>query len=504
MKLTLGQIADWLHAEGEFRSDAVAFGYSIDSRTIAAGELFFAVRGERVEGHDYVEAALLNGAVAAVVSMRWLAPPTIDSCKLLRVPDEDADCVLAAMQRLARAVRRAWGADTGTAGDAEGSKRVIGITGSAGKTTTKECVAAVLGTRLHVLKTEGNLNNHFGLPLQLLRLEPEHEVAVLEMGMNHAGEIAALCSIAEPNWGVVSNVAAVHLEYFPDGLEGIARAKRELVDALPADGLAFLNGDDERVARFGAARGERAVLYGTGPRCAVRAVELEELGLAGTRFLVQAGALQHSVQLQLLGRHNVLNALAAISVGLAAGVPLSSCCEALEALAPTEKRGTVRHWRGARLINDCYNSNPHALQAMVSMLANSDAERRILLAGEMLELGPEAAMLHAECGRAAAQIGIDVVVGVQGLARHLVEAAREAGGQALFFDTPEEAGAWLRENLRAGDLALLKGSRGVRLERALDALENVEDTEGTRAKADLRTGPNAGLVPGRASDTMAG
>ncbi len=430
-----------------------------------------------MEGHDYVEAALANGAVAAVVSMRWLAPPTmttIDTCKLLRVPDEGADCVLAAMQRLAQAVRRAWG------------KRVIGITGSAGKTTTKECVAAVLGTRSQVLRTEGNLNNHFGLPLQLLRLEPAHDVAVLEMGMNHAGEIAALCRIAKPNWGVVSNVAAVHLEYFLDGLEGIARAKRELVEALPADGLAFLNGDDARVAQFGEGRGERAVLYGTQPGCTVRAVELEELGLAGTQFLVQAGALQHSVHLRLPGQHNVLNALAAISVGLAAGVPLPACCEALEALAPTEKRGMVLHWRGARLINDCYNSNPHALHAMVATLANSEADRRILVAGEMLELGSDAAMLHAECGRAAVQTGINVIVGVRGLARHLVEAAQEAGAHALFFDTPEETGAWLRENLRAGDLALLKGSRDVRLERALQALESADTTEGTQADADPR------------------
>ncbi len=474
MKLTLGQIADWLHAEGEFDSEAVAFGYSIDSRTIAAGELFFAVRGERVEGHDYVEAALANGAVAAVVSMRWLAPPTmntIDTCKLLRVPDEDKDCVLAAMQKLAQAVRRAW------------AKRVIGITGSAGKTTTKECVAAVLGTRFQVLKTEGNLNNHFGLPLQLLRLEPEHDVAVLEMGMNHPGEIATLCRIAEPDWGVVSNVAAVHLEYFPDGLDGIARAKRELVEALPAEGLAFLNGDDERVAKFGEGRGERAVLYGTQPGCAVRAVALEELGLAGTQFAVLAGASQHAVHLRLLGRHNVLNALAAISVGLAADVPLSACCDALEALAPTEKRGTVRHWHGARLIDDCYNSNPHALQAMVATLANSEAGRRILVAGEMLELGSDAPILHAECGRAAAGMGIDVIVGVRGLARHLVDAAVKAGARALFFDTPEETGAWLRENLRDGDLALLKGSRGVRLERALDGFEIAEATEGLQADA---------------------
>ncbi len=465
MKLTLGQIADWIHAEGEIDGEAVAQGYSIDSRTIAAGELFFAVRGERVDGHDFVEAALRNGAVAAVVSMRWLAPATVDGSKLLRVPDEDADCILASMQRLAREVRRAWG------------RRVIGITGSAGKTTTKECVATVLSARFSVLKTVGNLNNHFGLPLQLLRLEPAHDVAVLEMGMNHAGEIAALARIAEPDWAVVSNVAPVHLENFADGIEGIAKAKRELVDALPHEGVAFLNGDDRRVAGFGAGRAEHAVLYGTGDHCDVCAVEIEELGLAGSQFLVKAAGRQHSVQLRLLGRHNVLNALAAISVGLASGIPLSTCCEALEALEPTEKRGTVKHFNGARIINDCYNSNPHALNAMVATLANTAAERRILVAGEMLELGVEAPMLHEECGRAAALAGVDLIIGVRGLARELVEAASEAGAQAMFFETPEQAGEWLRDHLRTGDLALLKGSRGVRLERALDALETAAVAE---------------------------
>ena len=176
MKLTLGQIADWIHAEGEFDTSAEATGYSIDSRTIGAGDLFFAVTGERMDGHDYVEAALADGAVAAVVSMGWMAPATVNEAKLLRVPDGE-ECVLRAMQRLANRVRRAWG------------RRVIGVTGSAGKTTTKECIAEVLSTKYKVLKTEGNLNNHFGVPLMLLRLEPEHEVAVLEMGMNHAGEI---------------------------------------------------------------------------------------------------------------------------------------------------------------------------------------------------------------------------------------------------------------------------------------------------------------------------
>ncbi len=481
MKLALSEIAAWIHAEGDNDGSAIAQGYSIDSRTIAAGELFFAVRGEHTDGHDYVENALGNGAVAAVVSMRWLAPAAVDECKLLRVPDEDSDCILAAMQRLARAVRRAW--------NRGGDKRVIGITGSAGKTTTKECIATVLETRFRVLKTEGNLNNHFGVPLQLLRLESEHQIAVLEMGMNHAGEIAALARIAEPDWAVISNVAAVHLEFFPEGIEGIARAKRELVEALPAEGFAFLNGDDERVARFGRAMkpgpGDGVLLYGTHEDCRVRATDIEELGLAGTRFLVKADAQEHTVDLRLLGRHNVLNALAAVSVGLASGITLATCCEALEALRPTAKRGEVIAWHGARLIDDCYNSNPHALDAMVTTLAQSRAERRILVAGEMLELGPEAAMLHAACGRAAALAGLDLIVGVRGLAQSLVTAATEAGAHALFFNTPAEAGEWLRSCLRSGDLVLLKASRGVRLEGALEALATDADSDTPHGKTSV-------------------
>ncbi len=456
MKLTLGQIADWIHAEGEFDSRAEALGYSIDSRTIGAGDLFFAVKGERVDGHDYVEAAIANGAVAAVVSQRWLVPAGLDEARLLRVPDECEDCVLEAMQTVAHRVRQRWG------------KRVIGVTGSAGKTTTKECIAAVLGTMFRVLKTEGNFNNHFGVPLTLLRLEMEDEVAVVEMGMNHAGEIRALAKIAEPDWGVVSNVAAVHLEFFEDGIEGIARAKYELVEALPQDGIAVLNGDDVRVRGFGRGMGERAVLYGIDEGCAVRAVEVEELGLRGTRLMVVAGEDRRPMVLRLAGRHNVMNALAAIAVGRMSAVALEAACVALERMRPTEKRGNVLAWRDAEIVNDTYNSNPKALEGMVEALRRTEAKRRIVVAGEMLELGPEGAALHRHCG--AAMKGLDMVIGVRGLAKDLVEGAKAAGAAAEFVETPERAGAWLRENLRAGDVVVLKGSRGVRLERALEAL----------------------------------
>jgi UDP-N-acetylmuramoyl-tripeptide--D-alanyl-D-alanine ligase len=457
VKLTLGQIADWIHSEGEFDTSAEAVGYSIDSRTIGAGELFFAVTGERVNGHDYVEAALKDGAVAAVVSMRWLPPPTVDKMKLLCVPDGD-ECVLRAMQRLANHVRKAWG------------KRVIGVTGSAGKTTTKECIAEVLSTKFKVLKTKGNLNNHFGVPLMLLRLEPEHEVAVLEMGMNHAGEIAALAKIAEPDWAVVSNVGMAHAEFFSDGIDGIARAKYELVQALPNDGIAFLNGDDERVRAFGEGLGGRAVLYGMSEGCAVRATDVEDHGFNGTEFLLGEGDASFRMILRLPGRHNVLNALAALAVGMRSDVSELEAIGALESLQPTEKRGNVLQWSGAEIVNDTYNSNPTALKSMIAALARTDAKRRVLVAGEMLELGAEGARLHAECGAAAADADVDVVVGVRGLAVEIVKTAKAHGVEAVFVETPELAGAWLKENLRAGDVALLKASRGVRLERALEAL----------------------------------
>jgi UDP-N-acetylmuramoyl-tripeptide--D-alanyl-D-alanine ligase len=461
VKLTLQQVAEWMHAEGEFAANAVATGTSIDSRTVAAGELFFAVRGERFDGHDFVAAALAKGAVAAVVSMGWIAPEGMDSTRLLRVPDAEADGVLASLQQLARAVRRHWGG------------RVIAITGSAGKTTTKDAVAQVLGARFRVLKSQGNLNNVFGLPLQLLKLETEHEVAIVEMGMNHAGEIAALARIAQPDWAVVTNVAPVHLEFFADGMAGVARAKYELIEALPPDGIAMLNCDDEFVAKFGEGMGERAVFYGLSDCADVRAGGIAELGAEGIVFTVTARGERASVQLHLLGRHNVHNALAAIAVGIESGMTLAECATALKELRAGDKRGEVVEWRGAKIVNDCYNSNPCALDAMVDALLAmpvTHAGRHIVVAGEMLELGPEGEALHLECGRQMAERGVDFVVGVRGLAAALVEGAAQGGTSALFVATPEEAGAWLKANLRAGDAVLLKASRGVRLERALASL----------------------------------
>jgi UDP-N-acetylmuramoyl-tripeptide--D-alanyl-D-alanine ligase len=381
------------------------------------------------------------------------------------------DDPLAALQRLASAVRRHWG------------KRVIAITGSAGKTTTKEAVAAVLGTRFVVMRSQGNLNNGYGLPLQLLRLEPEHDVAVVEMGMSAPGEIAALCHIAAPDWGVVTNVGHAHAEGFADGIAGIARAKYELVAALPRHGVAFLNCDDAYVSQFGRDFEGKAVYFGRGPCGDPHVESVELLGAEGLKMQVRAGEQHCELRLHLPGEHNGWNALAAIAVGVEAGIPLAECCAALGGLQPEDKRGQVLTVRGATIINDAYNSNPEALKSMIAMLAGMPARRKILVAGEMLELGPEAEALHAACGVAAAKAGIELVIGVRGKARQIADAAHEGGVEALFLETPEAAGEWLREHLESGDAVLLKGSRGVRLERALDGLERLEEDGGSSGGA---------------------
>lgn len=461
MNLELAQIVQWTAGKLCGGDDfGAATGYSIDSRTLKSGDLFFAVRGDRFDGHDFVAAAFEQGACAAVAAeSKILGLSAVAKRRPLIVVDDP----LLALQRLAAAVRRYWG------------KRVVAITGSAGKTTTKDAVATVLAARYNVLKSQGNLNNHLGLPLQLLKLEPAHEVAVMEMGMSNAGEIAALAKIASPEWGVVTNVGSAHAENFAEGVAGIARAKYELVASLPAHGVAFLNCDDVYVGQFGRDFHGKAVYFGRGACADPRADAVEELGAEGLRIRVRAGSSEAEFKLRLLGRHNVANALAAIAVGVEADIPLDECARALETLEPGDKRGQVLQWRGATIINDCYNSNPAALRAMIQTLAAMPSRRRILVAGEMLELGPEAAALHNACGKAAGSAGIDMVVGVRGDAAQIVEGARQSGAQSLFLDTPQQAGAWLRENLKEGDVALLKASRGVRLERALAEMDE-DDT----------------------------
>jgi len=449
MKLPLSRIAEFIAAQGDFDRDGLALGYSIDSRTVQPGELFFAVKGERLDGHDFVSQAFQRNAIAAVIRKDQLV--RFPGSHLLLAVDD----TLVALQTLGTAVRRLW------------AKPLVGITGSTGKTTTKDAIAHVLSQRFRVLKSEGNFNNHFGLPLMLLKLDPGHEIAVIEMGMSHAGEITALANIAQPQIGVVTNVAPVHLEFF-DSIAGIARAKYELIQSLPAGGTAILNADDEYVSQFGRDFHGKVVLYGMRRPADIRAENIQTKGQSGSTFELIAGNYRESATLHLVGRHNIYNALAAVAVGLERGLTPSEIVAALASLSPSEKRGQVVQLGNITVINDCYNSNPKALDAMVDTLAAMPARRRIVVAGEMLELGPSAAEMHRESGRHIADMKIDVLIGVRGLAEEMVQAAKIDGVQAEFLATPEAAGEWLTRETRDGDVVLLKASRGVKLEKALD------------------------------------
>jgi UDP-N-acetylmuramoyl-tripeptide--D-alanyl-D-alanine ligase len=458
MKLTLAEVAmgagALLEAPESFvqAGTRVVSGYSIDSRTVASGELFFAVRGERLDGHNYVAAAFERGAVAAVVSRERVStlPDAALASPLLIAEDP-----LLALHALAAHVRRQWG------------KRVVAVTGSAGKTTTKDAIAAALGAKFDVLKSLGNLNNSFGLPLQLLRLKREHEYAVIEMGMNHAGEIAALARIASPDWGVVTNVGTAHIENFSEGQAGIARSKFELVEALPSNGIAFLNCDDPYVSQFGRDFQGEVIYFGAGPCADPQFLEARE-DLAGLHVKFRAGERVGQFTLNMLGVHNAANALAGLAVALEAGVDLDAAVAALESLTAGDQRGEVIEIGGAILLNDSYNSNPEALRSMIRTLATRPGRRRILVAGEMLEQGEYGRALHAACGRAAAEAGLDLVVGVHGNAEHLAAAACAGGVPSLFLPDAEAAGRWLVQNLREGDVVLVKGSRGVHLERTIE------------------------------------
>jgi UDP-N-acetylmuramoyl-tripeptide--D-alanyl-D-alanine ligase len=406
-----------------------------------------------------VEAALQAGALAAVVAHGRLAEYG-DSVrgKLMGVPD-----TLAALQELARAVRRAWG------------HRIAAVTGSVGKTTTKEILAALLGAKFHVLKSEGNLNNEYGLPLALLRLEPEHEAAVVELGMSHRGELRRLAEIAEPEVGVVTQVAPVHLEFFAS-VDQIALAKRELIEGLAGpDTVSVLNGDDPRVAAFAEVARGRVLTFGFSPAAQFRAENIVDRGVEGSAFDFVSPQGRAPLQLPLPGRHSIANALAALAAASVWEIGAAEAAVVLPRLAAGEMRGRLlRFAEGFAVINDSYNSNPVALTAMMDLLARTPGyKRRILAAGEMLELGPDSLRLHTETGRHAAAHQFDFVVGVQGAAVGLVQGAVEAGlppDHARFFASSSDAAPFVAGLLAPGDLLLVKGSRGVKMERVVEAL----------------------------------
>jgi len=449
----------------------------VDSRQAKPGALFVALRGEKADGHDYVADAFAKGAVAALVDREVAAdcavldlrgpvggpPEVLTTPVCLRVADS-----LAALHRLARDWR------------ARHEVRVVGVTGSVGKTTTKELVAAVLGQRYRVLKSEQNYNNEIGLPLTLLRLTDEHERVVLEMGMYDVGEIADLCDMARPQVGVVTLIAPVHLERVKS-LERIIQAKTELVAALPPapEGVAILNADDANVMGMAAHTQARVLTYGLTPEADFRADDIEGLGLEGIRFRLHHGREAMVVRAQMLGRHSVHTALRAAAVGWVEGLSWDQIVQGLQTSTAQLRLVAVNGPRGSVILDDSYNSSPDSALAALNLLADLKLGRRIAVLGDMRELGSHEEIGHKRVGRRAAAV-VDVLVTVGELARVIAREAVAGGlppGRVHAMATTDEAVAWLLKEIRSGDAVLVKGSLATGMGRIVDALIEAAEAE---------------------------
>jgi UDP-N-acetylmuramoyl-tripeptide--D-alanyl-D-alanine ligase len=453
-----GLTADELAAatEGRLltRSNRLVLGAAVDSRLVADGNLFVALPGERADGHDFIPAAIDAGAAAVLVAREPAGEVVANSAtSIVLVTD-----TLAAFGQVAAAWRSRF------------DPLVVGVTGSIAKTSTKEAIATVLSAELVTLKNEGNQNNEIGLPLTLMRLRPDHQAAVLEMGMYVGGEIADLARMGQPEIGVVTAVQPVHLSRIGT-IEAIERAKGELVEALPADGVAILNADDERVRRMTARTRARAVLYGFAKDAEVRAEVVESAGFGGMRFRIRAAGDARDASIPTLGRMAVHNALAAAAVGLAAGMSLDRVVAGLAAGWSAPNRSSVVEAGGVAIVDDSYNASPSAVIAALELLAGLPG-RRVAVLGEMLELGDDHEQGHERVGAAAAGV-VDALVVIGPAARGIATGAR-AGGLAadriLELPDRESAVAPLVSLLRDGDVVLVKASRGIGLDVLVEDL----------------------------------
>jgi UDP-N-acetylmuramoyl-tripeptide--D-alanyl-D-alanine ligase len=452
-------------------------GVSIDTRTLKAGELFFAVRGERFDGVEFAGAAIDAGAAGVVVPRGWhaglKARTTSDGASDGRAAGDvvqafrpaviEVDDTTVALQALGRAIRRESGA------------KVVAITGSAGKTTTKEVTSELLSTRYRVIRNRGNFNNHIGLPLSLIELRQRPEIAVVELGMNHAGEISTLVRVAEPDVRVWTNVGEAHVGFFAS-TDAIADAKAEILEGASPSTLLVANADDPRiVARVGSFRG-RVVTFGIDHVADVRASAIVDRGVEGMTARVTTSRGQVDVTTTLVGRANLANILAATTVALEFDVPLADVAAKAATLAPAAHRGEiVRLTGGITVIDDSYNANPTATKRALDVLGAAQGSRRVAVIGEMLELGDHAASLHADVGRAVVAAGVDMLFAVGGAAAGaLAAAAVDAGmpkASVRHFATSEEAADAAVSVVREGDVVLVKGSRGVKTDRVVDRLK---------------------------------
>ncbi|HWR43278.1 UDP-N-acetylmuramoyl-tripeptide--D-alanyl-D-alanine ligase [Sporomusa sp.] len=429
-------------------------GISTDTRTVQPGNLFIALIGERFDGHEFVAQAVSKGAIGVVVSRQTSVPANV---AVIEVKD-----TLAALQALARFHRKRY------------QIPVIGVTGSNGKTTTKDMLAAVLSSRFNVLKTEANFNNEIGLPLTLLKLESVHEAAVVEMGMRARGEIHELTEIALPTVGVVTNVGETHMEIL-GSVENIAAAKAELVEAIAHDDLIVLNADDPHVRAMQEKAHGRVVFYGLNPEAFVRAENIStgENGELTTTFDCCSPRGSFPVILHTMGIHNVYNALAAIAVGWELGLRPGEIKDGISSFIPGAMRQEVKRYGEYTVINDVYNASPLSMAAALKTLSDISKGRKIAVLGDMLELGEAAVEAHRRIGQLAAEQGIDIVLTVGQLSQHIVDAAYEHGVKTTrAFTGHQEAIEALRCLMKPGDYILLKGSRGMKMETMLETFND--------------------------------
>jgi len=449
--LTFDRLAQMVGGRVLQGGDVECSSVVIDSREVTPDSVFFAIKGERLDGHAFLPQALQTARGAVVTH----APEHTDKA-LVQVEDTTV-----ALQQLARAIREQY------------EPLLIGITGSAGKTTTKEMIATLIATERRTHKSWGNFNNQIGAPLCLDNMPDGTEVVVSEMGMNHAGEIAQIAGLMRPNVGVYTNIAPVHIEFFGT-IEGIAAAKRELLENLAPGGTVIVNNDNEHVVRISRDFAGRKVTYGVEHDADYRATNIRERGLLGTRFTLVAEGTERELELALPGRHNLDNLLAAIATARAVSISWASIERGVKDVKPAYHRGIVIPWRDATIYDDTYNSNPYALARTLELMTQADVPgRRIAVIGDMLELGEQELQFHRDAGRTI-PASIDVVVGVGTRSQALLDGAREAGfaeASLRHFTDAQAAGAFLRAFIQPGDLVLLKGSRGVGLDKAVAMLE---------------------------------
>jgi UDP-N-acetylmuramoyl-tripeptide--D-alanyl-D-alanine ligase len=468
--LTLADILEALTGFRPERANQVITEAVIDSRKVIPGSMFVALPGERVDGHDFVESAFQRGASLALIQREPSQPVDVVDLRGdikpqgLSLP-ETPYCILVpdalqALQRIAYFWRRKL------------NLRVIGITGSVGKSTTKELVAEVLEQRYSTLKNPGNLNNEIGLPISLLMLSEGHRAAVLEMGFYVPGEIAMLCDMALPQVGVITNVGTVHAER-AGSQEAIARGKAELVESLPADGVAILNYDDPWVREMASKTRAKVFFYGLDPRADLWADEVTGLGLEGIRFRLHYGNETLHVRVPLIGRHSVHTALRAAAVGLAEGLTWEEIIRGLRSGHSQLRLVAVRTENGALLLDDTYNASPESTLAALNLLDELDG-RKIAVLGDMLELGPYEVRGHEMVGVRAAEV-VDELVTVGELGRIIAVSALKSGlpeSAITLLATTQEAIRHLEPYLQKEDVVLVKGSRGMRMDRIVAALEH--------------------------------